>query len=75
MSDEVTYGCEIRHTQWGGTRTTYSVSGCKTVHEAIRQATALALLDGWTNPKWWQWWRRNDNRIPKEVIEDAARAV
>lgn len=27
--------------------------------ETIRDAKEL----GWTPPKWWQWWRRNDTRI------------
>ena len=56
----MTYGQDITYTDFGGSKTTYGVSGCTTMEEAREQAIDLARGDGWTPPRWWQWWRRGD---------------
>ena len=32
--------------------------------EACAACIAIAEADGWTPPKWWQWWRRRDSSKP-----------
>lgn len=58
----MTYGFEIR---WG--RKTYSVSWCATREEAVTECVRWARSEGWTRPRWWQFWRAGDNDIPKDL--------
>jgi hypothetical protein len=39
------------------------------LHEGWFQVLRLALLSGWTPPRWWQWWRWNDH--PRSVVPPA----
>jgi hypothetical protein len=57
------YGQDITYTDFWGSKTTCGVSGLDTPDEALNEALKLAKLDGWSPPRWWQWWRRNDTRI------------
>lgn len=43
---------------WG--KASVSVNGCLTPEEAKRKAHEMAKASGWTNPKWWQFWRAGD---------------
>ena len=61
-----TYGFTIKWTTVIGDRITFGVNGCKTCDEAKQQALEIAKDLGWTRPKWWQWWRRNDTKITGE---------
>lgn len=65
----MTFGRRIVFTSFCGKRATYSVSGCETFADATFQVVQFALADGWTQPRWWQWWRWHDTRIK---IEDFA---
>ena len=42
------------------------------LREAWFDALQSALLSGWTEPRWWQWWRKNDEprtcQPPPELI-------
>lgn len=42
------------------------------LREAWFDALRTALLLGWTEPKWWQWWRWNDEprtyKPPPEIM-------
>lgn len=58
----MTYGQNITYTDFWGNKTTFGVDGCDTPEEAIAQALELARDDGWTAPKWWQWWRWEDTK-------------
>ena len=56
----ITYG---QHISWRPDR--YSirhieVSGYATVEEACQAGLECAYEDGWTRPRWWQWWRWGD---------------
>ena len=44
---------------WGN-RNSISVNGCATPEEAKQKAIEIAKRLGWTNPKWWQFWRAGD---------------
>ena len=63
MKDGLSYGYDITYTDFWGCSTTCGVSGCPTLEMAKKEALELAESDGWTPPKWWQWWRWNDTRI------------
>jgi hypothetical protein len=63
----MTYGQNITYTDFFGNKTTCGVDGCETPEQALREAVELAEGDGWTNPKWWQWWRRGDTKITQNV--------
>jgi hypothetical protein len=57
------YGYEIRYTDFWGAKTTCGVDGYDNSDDARNDVVELAKMDGWTNPKWWQWWRINDTRV------------
>lgn len=58
-----TYGQTIRWTELNGTKSTVSVENCPTRQEALQSALRSAKAFGWTEPKWWQWWRWEDTRV------------
>lgn len=39
------------------------VSGCETFEDARLKAEEMAWHSGWTNPRWWQWWRWGDRKV------------
>lgn len=43
---------------WG--KASFSVNGCLTPEEARQKAIEMAKQAGWTNPRWWQFWRAGD---------------
>ncbi len=55
------YGKTIRWTDWLGSHVV-SVDDCKTPEEANTKVYEFAREQGWTPPKWWQWWRWGDSR-------------
>jgi hypothetical protein len=54
----ITYGQGIR---WGDTY--YAVEGYETHEEAVKAVLQIVEPKGWTNPKWYQFWRWNDTRL------------
>ena len=60
------YGYDITYTELFHGRTTCGVMGHEDLEMAMVEATQLALSDGWTQPRWWQWWRWGDTRVPDE---------
>jgi hypothetical protein len=63
----VTYGVTIRWTDRNGQQSC-GVDGCETREEAWEQAEGFARRGGWTPPKWWQWWRWHDTRLPSANV-------
>lgn len=59
----MTYSQDITYTDFWGRKTICGVSGVETSEIAKQQAIELAEMDGWTNPKWWQWWRWEDTKL------------
>lgn len=62
----------IEWTRFGGLKQTLStefmyMEPSYIVEEGLRNLLEEAKLAGWTLPKWWQWWRRNDTRVPEEI--------
>jgi hypothetical protein len=60
------YGQTIEWTTIWGECYTVEVWGCaccSTREDVTRDALTVARLAGWTPPRWWQWWRRNDTRV------------
>lgn len=53
------YTYRLRFTKFNGDICTYSGSG-NTEEEAKAPVLREAAKDGWTQPKWWQWWRVRD---------------
>ena len=59
------YSYELHWTPtWGGGTTTYGVTCCRSQEDAWAIVVAMAERDGWTPPRWWQWWRRGDTHPP-----------
>lgn len=59
-----TYGQEVIWTRFDGSVERFAVEGCATIAEAQTKAFWFAAKSGWTTPKWWQWWRWGDTRLP-----------
>ena len=59
----IKYGQDITYTDFWGRETICGCNGHDTLEEAQKEAIEMAKLDGWTPPKWWEWWRRKDTRI------------
>lgn len=51
--------------------TTYSVSGCSNETWAFLKCFNFAKKGGWTNPRWWEFWRHEDTKLTKAEIEFA----
>jgi hypothetical protein len=52
-------GCSwhIYRKEFGKGLESIMVSGCDTVEDARIQAEDMARRSGWTNPKWYEFWR------------------
>jgi hypothetical protein len=61
-SSMVSFGQEIIATGRDGSRMSYVVSGCDSQDTAELEVIRLARKDGWTYPRWWQYWRASDSR-------------
>jgi len=48
--------------------TTYSVSGCPNGTWAFLKCIRFAKMGGWTNPKWYEFWRHGDTRFSESDI-------
>lgn len=68
----VTHDFAVRWTKFDGTTETAAVSGCESEAEARREAFRIARKNGWTPPRWWQWWRWGDTQISTEQVCEAA---
>jgi hypothetical protein len=51
------WGYTIR---WGDQ--TFAIKGCESAEEAKAKCVKWVTDNGWTPPKWWQWWRWDDTR-------------
>ncbi len=58
----VGYGWHIKWTKLDGSIERFSVEGAPSLEEAQRQVEEWATRNGWTPPKWWQWWRWRDTK-------------
>ena len=58
---DVQYGQIIRWTNPDGSKQELEVWG-RSREEANRKAREQALAFGYTQPKWWQWWRKGDTK-------------
>ncbi|MDE2096884.1 MAG: hypothetical protein KGL39_06515 [Patescibacteria group bacterium] len=63
----MTYGQTIMWTDFRGDVTTITYSGFPTIEEARKCVIESAARQGWTPPKWWQYWRWNDTRLNSET--------
>lgn len=52
--------------KWGGG--SISVSGYKTLDEARFHAVRIAEKSGWSNPRWWQFWRIGETRFERAEL-------
>lgn len=59
------YAQEIHWTDLRGRTQSIRVEGCQTAEEVRAKAIDMAEMSGWTPPRWWQWWRWNDTRVPQ----------
>jgi len=57
----------FEQTSFNGNKTTWHLSG-----GSATEVAASAALYGWTAPRWWQWWRANDQ--PRKAVLSAATA-
>ena len=63
----MTWGAEIIWRSCDGSISSASTRGCATREDAWRETLALARGTGWTPPRWWQFWRWHDTRIPADM--------
>lgn len=49
----------------------WGVHNCDTPEKATNSCIRYATKDGWTNPKWWQFWRWGDTRFTQAEIDEA----
>jgi hypothetical protein len=63
------YVQEIKWTIKPGHTKSISVEGNEgqSLESVQAMAAAYAKQWGWTPPKWWQWWRWNDTRLPNKA--------
>lgn len=71
----VMYGFTIESTDSNGSKSRWHVNGHLAPDTAREECLRLAREDGWTMPKWWQWWRWSDTRplIEEPKREEKAR--
>ena len=62
------YEYSITYTELFRGKTSCGCMGESSQEEAIKETVELAKLDGWTQPKWWQFWRWRDTRVPKKYL-------
>ena len=67
--DKTVYGFIITWSHLDGSTNELKVSGYRTPNMARLSAIVLATQQGWTRPKWWQWWRRKDTKVFEEYIK------
>lgn len=58
------YTRSVKWTNFDGAGGSWSVQA-ETPEKAMMLALAASIRDGWTPPKWWQWWRWGDTRLPE----------
>lgn len=59
------YSFAVTETTFFGDIKRWTVTGCISPQAAEQDGTSMALADGWKPPKWWQFWRRTDTKMPK----------
>lgn len=52
----------VEWTARDGQKKTVHTSGHPTKTHARENALAMARIEGWTEPHWWQWWRWKEAR-------------
>lgn len=62
------FGYTIRETRFNGSTRQWRVRDCETQLDAYACAYGWAFTEGWSPPRWWQWWRRNDTRLELWVV-------
>jgi hypothetical protein len=67
----IKYGQSITYTRADGSIETITADDCDSPDEAKDAAIQFAATQGWTNPRWWQFWRWGDTQFSEE---DARRA-
>lgn len=56
----MTHGFEVIRTGANGQKDSYGVKGYATRKQARDAAYSFAMRSGWTEPRWWMWWRWGD---------------
>lgn len=68
----IRYGQSIRWTSLDGSVTEIAVSDCDSAKEARQKAIEFAEASGWRPPRWYEFWRWRDTRIPEDDEIDRA---
>lgn len=63
---EIGYGITITWTKLDG-QCKFASRNFSNLDEAWREALDLARAEGWYPPKWWEFWRWMDTRLPDGV--------
>jgi len=62
------YRYTVEHTDWFGTKRTYTSWGSKTFERARDHALELARANGWHPPRWYEIFRRWDYPQERDLI-------
>lgn len=55
------YGWTVKWTHRNGNSSEVEVRDHDSLEDAFRAAMKSAKFFGWTEPRWWEWWRRADH--------------
>lgn len=67
--EEERYSGILKFTRYPCSAPEFISVGAFGAENARRQCLEAAHKKGWTAPKWWQWWRRQDSKEP--VVHDS----
>lgn len=70
-----TFGHSVTWHDRDGCITQVFVAGLSSPELALLEAVKSALQAGWTEPKWYQWWRWQETRLSPEIVELAQREL
>ena len=63
MRKNITYGATVRWTRRNGQVSEYRLTDFSNVGDLeveLKHIRRRIEREGWTPPRWWQWWRRHD---------------
>lgn len=63
----MSFGYQVVWNRNPGERAVYEESGFETRDEMYAARDELLREIGWTPPRWWQYWRWDDTRLPRKA--------
>ena len=64
------HGYQISWSEFGGAKTTVTAKSDFSLSDAAHKAFEFARECGWTEPRWWQWWRWREPIRRQPILHD-----